>query len=178
MKDLLVAKRYAKALYEVAVEAKEVDGVQQGLSNICLALESSLDMAKVFFNPLLRAEDKENLVKKITSNKLVVRFVGLLAVRKRLKFLPAIYEEFREMADQARGIHKVVIKTAKFLSEDQKRDVEKSLAHWIGGKIIGNFSVSPDLIGGVWVKVGDNVLDATVKGRFDSLKQHLAHSTN
>jgi len=178
MKQRSVARRYAKALYQLATETNSLDDVLLGISNIAHALKASAELQHIFLNPLLDPADKEKLIKNISSNKLILKFTALLAKRKRLNLLWDIHEHLLNLSDQVRGIHRVLIKTAAALSETQRRLVEKDLAKALGGTIMGKFEVAKDLIGGVWIKMGDKVLDATLKGRIEDLRHTLVHSTN
>src|SRR6185295_9330633 len=101
MKNIAVARRYAKALFELASQNKTVDDVVQAMSNLNGAMETTPTLGKTLFNPLVKPEEKQAIVGKITSNKLVLKFIELLARRKRLVELPGIYEELRALSDRA-----------------------------------------------------------------------------
>ncbi len=178
MKNLIVARRYAKALYELAQETKSLDDVMNGMTNISMALNASVDLDRLLKNPLLKPEDKEQLIKAVTSNKLILKFISLLAKRKRLDLLRSVFNELLALSDQTKGIHRVFVKTPAALTDAQKKDIEKTLAASLGGIVMGRFETAKELIGGVWIKMGDHVLDATLKGRIDDLRTVLAHSIN
>ena len=178
MKNLTIARRYAKALFQLANETSTLDDVLRALSNVCMAVQQEPQLKAVLFNPLVAPFDKQKLIKTITSNKLVVRFAGLLADRKRMDMLADINAILIALTDAARGIHRATVKTALPLSDDQKRAVETDLAKSIGGKIIGHFEIAKDLIGGVWIQLGDKVLDASLKGRIEDLRYALINSAN
>lgn len=178
MRNVTVAKRYARALFELAVESKSLDDVLQGLNNIKWALDHTPDLPKVLKNPLITPDEKQILIKSVSSNKLILRFVRLLAKRKRMDLFSPIHDELVHLADQRKGIRRVLIRTAIGLTDSQKKSVEKDLAQSLGGTIIGKFEVAKELIGGVWLKLGDKVLDASLRGQIDDLRHTLVHSTN
>jgi F-type H+-transporting ATPase subunit delta len=178
MRNTTVARRYARALYQLAAENKNVDEVLQSLSNVCQAIQTAPEMKRLLLNPLIKPEIKQKLIGSISSNKLIGKFTGLLDRRKRLDLLPTIFELVTEMSDESLGVHRAVIKTAVPLSESQKKTVETDLAKRVGGKILGRFEVSKDLIGGIWVKMGDKVLDASLKGRIQDFRHALLNSAN
>lgn len=178
MKDVTVARRYAKALFELASSDKSTNDVLQGLSNITLAMKEAPELERVLLNPLIEPAAKSNIIREITSNKLILSFMDLLAKRKRLDVFREITSAFRSMADELNGVRRALIKTALPLSDDQKKSVESTLAGALSGKVIGQFEVAKDLIGGVWVKMGDRVLDASLRGRIDDFRSALLHSTN
>src|SRR5258706_15709472 len=127
MKSLSTARRYARALYELAQESKTADEVLQGMGNVAMAISTIPSFEKILLNPLMKTEEKQDLVKKITSNKLILRFMALLAKRDRLDLLILIYDELRSMADEHLGIHRVFVKTPMVLTDAQKKTVEKEL---------------------------------------------------
>lgn len=106
MKNLSVARRYARALYQLADSRKETSDVQQGLSNLTHALNETPSFVRFLANPIVKPEDKQALVEKITSNKLILRFVYLLAKRKRMDLIPVIHDAFRSLCDEAAGWHR------------------------------------------------------------------------
>jgi len=178
MKNFTVARRYARALYELAEQTKVADEAVQGLGNLVHAVSTVPELKRALINPLINPEQKKILVSKITSNKLVLEFIFLLAKRDRLADLELIYDELRLLSDQAHGISRVLVKTPSALSEDQKKSIEKALAQRLGHQVVGRFDTEQHLIGGVWMKIGDRVLDASLKGRIEDLRHTLMHSNN
>lgn len=179
MRNATVARRYARALYALAVESKSLPDVLQGLSNIRHALESAPELRQIFFNPTIKPEDKKKLITSVTSNKLVVKFLEVLARRKRLDLVASIHEILSDLSDLSQNIVRPVIRTAAPLSDDQKRNVEQQLAKTVGGsKVVGQFDVDKDLIGGIWVKLGDKVLEASLRGRLNNFRHAMLHSVN
>jgi len=178
MRNKTVARRYAKALFELAAENKSLDDVLLGLSNLRHSFKNAPEMHRVLLNPLVKPEAKRDLVRIVTSNTLILKMVELLARRKRLDLLEAVHDELEQMAEQAKGIRRVLVRTALPLTEEQKRSVESTLAKSLGGKISGRYEVEKDLIGGIWVKMGDKLLDATLRGRVNDFRHALLHSAN
>lgn len=178
MRNLTVARRYARALFELARETKSLDDVLRAMSNIRHAMSASADLLPVLLSPMVRPEDKQKLIGAVTSNKLVLKFVDLLARRKRLDLLETAHDLLVEMADAAKGIHHALVKSAQPLTDQQKREVESGLARTSGGSVVGRFEVDAGLLGGVWVQMGDKVLDATLRGRLDSMRHALINSAN
>src|SRR5580765_3589466 len=111
MKSLSRARRYARALYELAEETKTTHEVLQGMGNVAMVISTTPSFEKILVNPIVKPEEKQEMVKKITSNKLILRFVALLAKRDRLNLLILIYDEFRSLSDQQMGLNRVLVKT-------------------------------------------------------------------
>lgn len=178
MRNVTVARRYARALYQVAVETRTLDDVLHAMTNLTHAYAMTPELKRLLLNPLVKLDLKQKLVKSVTSNKLALRFAALLSRRKRMDLLPVIQEQLVALADESKGIHRALVKTSMPLTDVQKRGIESELAHRLGGKILGQFEVAKDLLGGVWVKMGDKVLDASVKGRIETFRHALLHSAN
>jgi F-type H+-transporting ATPase subunit delta len=178
MKDVSVARRYARALFELANEEKVLDDVLQGLSNIRTALNTEPRLWPLLRNPMVTPTEKVNLLGAVTSNKLVLKFIELISDRKRIDILETVHDVMLEMSDAAKGVHRALVRSAVPLSDEQKRAVESSIAKSSGGAVVGQFEVDPDLLGGVWVQMGDKVLDASVRGRIDAFRSALGHSAN
>ena len=178
MRNATVSRRYARALYALAQESKSLSDVLVGLGNIKLALEMTPELRQIFFNPTIKPEIKKKLILTVTSNKLVVKFMEVLARRKRLDLVSSIHEILSDLSDQSQHIVRPLIKTAVPLSDDQKRSVEVQLAKALGGTVVGKFDVSKELIGGMWVKLGDKVLEASLRGRLNNFRHAMLHSMN
>lgn len=178
MKNMAVAKRYAKALFQLATETGTLDDVLQGMSNLRTAIDTTPDLKRLLLNPIVKVELKKKLVSSVTSNKTILRFTELLAKRKRLDIIGTVFHELQAMSDDVNGVHRALVRTALPLSDAQKKEVELSLSKTVGGKFVGRFEVMKELIGGVWIQMGDKVLDATLKGRIDNFRHALLHSTN
>jgi F-type H+-transporting ATPase subunit delta len=179
VKNVTAARRYARALYELALEGKSLDDVLQGMSNLRTAMDSAPEVRAVLGNPLVTPEQTRKVVSAVTSNALVLKFIELLARRGRIELLTTVHDLLIEMNDSASGVWRAFVKSAQPLTEAQKRDVEAGLAKSAGGKkVIGKFDVDASLLGGVWAKIGDKVLDASVRGRLDSMRNALLHSAN
>src|SRR5258705_13996326 len=103
MKNMSVARRYARALYQLANETKSVDDLRRGFTNLSHAVAQTPALERFLNNPLIKPEDKQDLVSKITSNKLILKFIYLLAKRKRLDLLTLIDSEVRRISDEAAG---------------------------------------------------------------------------
>ena len=178
MKNLTVARRYARALFELASGSKDLDDVLQGMSNVRHALSAAPDLRPLLINPMVRPEDKQKLVSAVTSNRLILKFIDLLARRKRLDLLETINDLLVEMADAQKGLRRAFVKSAQPLTDEQKRSVEAGLAKAAGGTVVGRFEVDPNILGGVWAQIGDKLLDASLRGRLDSMRHALLHSAN
>lgn len=103
----------------------------------------------------------------------IKRFVELLASRHELDLAPNVITAFEGEARKAEGIREVSISSAEALSDDHKQRLEKTFAKTLGAKVEMRWETEPDLIGGAVIRFDDILLDASLKGRLDRLKQQL-----
>lgn len=170
------AKRYAEALFSLAQDQKNIDGVEADLSVILAALHEHPELKRILQHPAISAVEKKQQVTKLFGqavSQTVLNFFHLLLDRRREDQLTGIYEQFVRMADQARGRVKVHVETAVSMSEPELKDLGEKLGAACGKQLDVTSSVNADLIAGARFKVGDRVIDASVKGQLDRLQQNL-----
>ncbi|WKZ29303.1 MAG: ATP synthase F1 subunit delta [Patescibacteria group bacterium] len=103
----------------------------------------------------------------------VARFVELLAARHELELAPGVINAFEQEARKAEGIREISVASAEELSNSHKERLEKTFAKALGAKVEMRWKTEPDLIGGAVIRFDDILLDASLKGRLDRLKQQL-----
>lgn len=103
----------------------------------------------------------------------IERFVELLASRHELELAPNVIDAFEREARKTEGIREVSVSSAEELSHDHKERLEKTFTRTLGAKIEMRWKTEPDLIGGAVIRFDDILLDASLKGRLDRLKQQL-----
>ncbi len=178
MNEGLIPRRYAKALYKVAVERGDADllyAVMNRLSDACAAQPS---LAAVVANPFVSVKDKSGLVTtaagESSDNPTFADFIKLLAANRRLDMIFAIAREYSALYRQEKGIYKVDVVSAAPLSDnDEKRLkdlIEKNLQ---GGTMEYSSRVNPDLIGGFTVTIDNRKLDASVSNELKQLRVNL-----
>ena len=178
MTDFRVARRYARALFDVAREVHAVTDVSRGLGNLAFALREVPDAQRVLVDPRVPVERKLEMARSVTTNALVLRFAGLLARRRRFHLLGLIHEEFQTLSDAAEGISRVRVRSAAELTAAQKALLEKGLAGLLGNRIVGTYEIAKELIGGVWIRMGGKVLDASLQRGIQDLRHTFAGSSN
>jgi F-type H+-transporting ATPase subunit delta len=171
-----VAKRYAEALFSIAQDQNNIQGIEADLSVIVTALEEYPDLKRILQHPAISPAVKKQQVAELFEKAVsatVLNFVRLLLDRRRENELPKIYEQFVQMADQARGQVKAHIETAFPLDETELKGLAEKLGAVCGKQLDVSSSVNEELIAGARLKVGDRVIDASVKGQLDRLQQNI-----
>ncbi len=171
-----VAGRYAEALYEIALENKLVDKVEQELKTVVGVLEQSNQLKKVLFHPRITADQKKEVLASLFEGRVsevTMNFLAILVERQREMYLADITDYFVELANKARNICDVHVTSAVELTGDEKKRLAAAMAKCTGKKVRLSYKVDPKLLGGVVVRVGDKVIDGSVVARLQTLREHL-----
>ncbi len=177
MKQTILANRYAKAIFTVGQEKEkyeEYDEVLQGLADLYTKHPEVVD---ALTNPLYPMDVKENVMKGIVASMKVDsnmgNFLNLLVQKKRAEILPEIAVAYKTMVDEAKNISHGNVISAIDLSDELKANVQTILEKLTGKKVELTTSVDPSIIGGIIAKVGDLVLDGSIKTQLAGLKDSI-----
>jgi F-type H+-transporting ATPase subunit delta len=169
-----VARPYAEAAFSAAKEAGALDAWSSRLQRLALVANAP-EMAGVIGNPNLSAEQAAQFFSSFSEGKDAVfdNFVRELAEHERLSLLPEIAELFAASRAAEAGVKKAVVETAFALSDAELKALKPQLEAHFKSKLELSSVVDTDLIGGVRVVVGDQVLDASVRGKLETLATTL-----
>jgi F-type H+-transporting ATPase subunit delta len=171
-----VGSRYAEALYAIAERENAVDAIEQELTAVGAIVRENRDLQKVLYHPRITAEDKKSLLSELLSEKVsavTMEFLKLLVDRQREQFLSDIVEHYINLANKARNISEAKIVSAIELTSEEKKDLDALLDKITGKKVETSFNVDPSLIGGVVVRIGDRVIDGSIRTRLATLREYL-----
>ncbi len=177
MKQTILARRYAKALFAVGKEEGKFDDYNKVVQGVSALYASTPELVDALTNPLypldVREKVMEGMVASMGVEKVMANFLNLLVAKKRAEILPEIAEEFQAMVDEEKNIsHGSVISAVK-LSAKLQAKVQATLEKLTGKKVELTTSVDPSIIGGVITKVGDLELDGSIKTQLASLKDSI-----
>ncbi|MEA5115061.1 MAG: ATP synthase F1 subunit delta [Geobacteraceae bacterium] len=172
-----IARRYAKALIQVAAEQGTVEQYFSELSVFSQTLVPGAEAAEFFETPSYGIEAKREIVKELASrlsvSKTMRDFLLLLLDKKRLDQLDAILESYRSFADEAAGILRSDVTSAVPLSEEQVAELRTALEKATGKKVVLSVSADPQLIGGVVTRIGDKVFDGSIRTQLTKIQDIL-----
>jgi F-type H+-transporting ATPase subunit delta len=171
-----VAKRYADALFSIAKDRNVIETVESDLQTVLTALDEHPQLKRILQHPAINADVKKQQVLEVFGQALSqvsLNFLQLLLDRRRENQLPFIFEEFVRLANDHRGQVKAHVETAVPMSEDELKVLGEKLGAACGKKLDLTSSVNSELIAGARLKVGDRVIDASVKGQLDRFSQNL-----
>ncbi|MGH2377666.1 MAG: ATP synthase F1 subunit delta [Candidatus Limnocylindria bacterium] len=168
------ARRYAEALMDIATEAKAVDGYRA--STVAVADAFSEDFLRVLRDPSRPLEQRLLAAEASTKGQpdAIASLVSMLVRRGRIALIGAIAAAYGELVDERAGIAKARITTAVPFPDSQRTSFVGRLEKSTGKRIVAEFAVEPELIGGATVQVGDHLIDASLRARLDALREQLA----
>jgi F-type H+-transporting ATPase subunit delta len=171
-----LARRYATAVFSLAVEQDAVERVGRDLRALSDAIYRSSDALQFFLAPIIDRIEKSRVLASALDGKIhdIALHTLLLLVRKRREsLLRELVTQYGELEMQARGTESLLVTTAKELGETDLRSLVERLERVFRKKFDASERVEPDLIGGVRVTMGDRRIDGTVAGRLEELSRTL-----
>jgi F-type H+-transporting ATPase subunit delta len=172
-----MAGRYASALYELAVEARQLPTVEQGLQNFQSILEASDDLQRLLRSPVFSSEEQEGAISAVLSrigaDELTANFLKLAARNRRLFAVPDMIKAFRAMAARSRNEVQAEVTSAFPLNDDQMQTLRDALKASTGEKVQLATKVDPALLGGLVVKIGSRMIDSSLRTKLNSLKVRM-----
>jgi F-type H+-transporting ATPase subunit delta len=168
------ARRYAQAVFEIALERQELDKWQSDLRDL-RALTEDPGVVALLEDPRLRFEDKAKLLSGVFKDisPLALNLVYLLAARNRLGVLLELAGDYERMMDNYRGIERADVLTAVPTTDEDARKLETRLGSVLNKKVVVSPAVDPGLVGGIVARVGGKLLDASVRSRLEALKNEI-----
>ncbi|PZO54067.1 MAG: ATP synthase F1 subunit delta [Alphaproteobacteria bacterium] len=171
------AARYARAVFELAKDAKALDAVEQDFAKFSTAWAESADLREAARSPLIAPDEKAAgltaVAAKLGLSDLGRKAIGAAAQNGRARELPGIASEYRKLVALERGARQVEIISARPLSAADKAAIVDALTKQLGAKVEAETSVDDSLIGGFVVRVGSRQFDASVKAKLDALRLAL-----
>jgi F-type H+-transporting ATPase subunit delta len=169
-----VSGRYATALFELAEEAGQIDEVERQLGLLAQALAESADLRSLVSSPLYSREDQGKamavLCDAMEVGQPTKNLIGVMAAKRRLFALADVIRDFNALIADKRGVLGAEVRSAKKLTETQRKALAKTLAEATGREIKLDEVVDEALIGGLVVKVGSRMIDTTIRTRLNQLQ--------
>ena len=176
MRDRKVATRYAEALLLSPKQEGVLDGVAESFAAVLAAVKDNQQLRVFMDSPQVRTEEKKELIRTVFGDAIepvLLKFFMLLLDKNRIENTRDIGEVFAELVESDKGVQHATVVTAVPMPEDLAERLRASLAGYTGKTIILDHKVDPHVIGGVFVQLGDRVLDGTVRTNLDELAKDL-----
>jgi F-type H+-transporting ATPase subunit delta len=171
-----VAEVYARSLFEVAQEHERLDEVREQLDQYAAALNDHRQMAVFFFSPYFSTEEKKHALERAIEggDPIFMNFLEALVERHRMPAIFQIRAAYERLWDEANKRLPVQITSAVALGEETVRSIGDRISEQTGQTVELSSSVDPDLIGGIVLRVGNVILDASIRNRLNQLRKTVA----
>ena len=172
-----IARRYAKALVQLAVEEGAVETFHGELARVEALFAANPELGSLLSNPAHGIEAKLEILKdvagKLTLSGTISNFLLLLQERNRMACLPAISSSYSILADELSGIVRPIVTSALPLGDAQIAEIKAALEKSTGKTVQMTVEIDPSLIGGVVTQIGDKILDGSVKTQLTRIEDIL-----
>jgi ATP synthase F1 delta subunit len=173
-----IAQVYARSLFEVAQEHENLDEVRDQIGQFADALGESRDLQTFFFSPYFSTEEKKNGLDTVLegADATVQNFLALLIENHRMPALFRIRRELDRMWQEVNKLLPVQITSAVELDEAVTNQIGEEIGRQTGRKVELTSTVDPDVLGGIVVRVGNSILDASIRTRLERLRKQVARA--
>lgn len=169
--------RYARALFDLAIEGKALAAVEASLASLTQALAESADLKALIGSPLVGRGAAGAAIQGVATglniDGLTRNFLGVLATNRRLALLPAVIRDFAALNAARKGEVTASVTAAHALTAAQQKALATKLKAGIGRDVALTVTVDPSILGGLMVRVGSRLIDSSLKTRLDMLGQAL-----
>lgn len=177
MRDIVISKRYASALYGSLNSLDQKKRIIEDLQKLRSCLDSSEELSRLIKNPIVKKSDKIKAVMAIVEylnlSETVRDFLLLLINKNRLSLFGGIYNAVVEFYNEEIGVTEADLVLASPISDSLVKDIESVLSKVSGKKVIANIRINSNIIGGFAAKVKSNLYDASIKGQLDKLSEKM-----
>jgi F-type H+-transporting ATPase subunit delta len=177
MIENLIGKRYAEALSSSVEKDSLLNPVLENLNAFKSAFDTQSQLVQFFSNPSIPLEKKNNMARELCDRlkveQVVQNLMVMLSERKKILYLENITEHFEKIVDQRLNQVRVSVRSAHALTNANIERLRSALTEILGKTVLIDVHVNESLIGGIQLKIGDQVADATIKNRLTLLKQKL-----
>ncbi len=176
IKNIKIARKYSNALIETAIEDNKTSKVYEDLVFISETIKSNEMLKNALLNPVVTMNDKKEIAERLFSvhvEKVTMDFVLLLIDNNRLDILNEVINQYSASYNKYNNIEKPVVISAVELNDEQKNRIIQKLEYKLSKKVEPEYTIKPDIIGGLVIEIGDKTIDCSLKTKFDTMKKQL-----
>jgi F-type H+-transporting ATPase subunit delta len=173
-----IAQVYARALFEVAQEHGLLDVIREQLGQFAQALDDNRQLQIIFFSPYFSAEEKKQALQRVVegAEPIFMGFLETLVEGHRMPALFRIRAQYERLWDEAKRVLPVSVTSAVPLDESTVKEIGDRIGEQTGQTVQLSTAADPDILGGVIVRVGNAILDASLRSRLNQLRNQLARA--
>jgi F-type H+-transporting ATPase subunit delta len=171
-----LARVYARSLFQAALEQGKLDELREQLSQFADALDENRQLAVFFFSPYFSSAEKQEALAGLLdgAQEIFLNFLGLLIENHRMPVIFRIRAEYDRLWDEHNKTLPVQITSAIALDEETTQSLGQAIGERTGRKIALVAEVDPDILGGIVVRIGNSILDASIRNRLEQLRTQVA----
>jgi F-type H+-transporting ATPase subunit delta len=171
-----IAEVYSRALFEAASENDVLDRIHEELAEVDDVLREDRELQLFFFSPYFNSEEKKEAIRRVIdgADERLLNFLELLAERHRMPLLTRIRRQFDAMWAEENRLLPVSVTSAVDLDESLVKEIGDRIQDQTGRRVELSSNVDPEVLGGLVVRVGNMVLDASVRNRLEQLRKQVA----
>jgi ATP synthase F1 delta subunit len=173
-----IAQVYARSLFAVAKEQDKLDLVREQLGQFADALDGSRELSIFFFSPYFSTEEKKEGLGRLLEgvDPTVENFLALLLENHRMPVIFRVRRDFEHLWEQENKLLPVTITSAVALDEATVKSIGDAIGRQTGQRVELTTNVDPDVLGGLVVRVGNSILDASIRNRLENLRRSVARA--
>jgi len=177
VRQTILARRYAKALFSLGKEKNKLESYNEALAAIAALYDEIPEVGDSLTTPLYPLDARQKVMKKIAqsvnADAILTAFLNLLVEKQRAGALPDIAQEMQVMVDKDKNISHGIVVSAIKLDSDLQGKIQATLEKITGNKVMLETKVDPSIIGGIIAKVSDLVFDGSIKTQLNGLKESI-----
>lgn len=176
-KNIIIADRYADALVKLAQEGKlTFEKINSDLNSVKEILTKSTDLKEFLINPIVSIDSKKEVLDKVFANEintLIINFLKIMVDKNRFETFDEVINSYNKYLDEINNISRIEVTSAIEMSKDSQNRLKEKLESRLKKNVVLDLNINPDIIAGLVIKIGDNVVDMSIKHKLQDLSTNI-----
>jgi F-type H+-transporting ATPase subunit delta len=174
-----LAQVYARSLFQAALDRGRLDQVREQLAQFASALDANHELTVFFFSPYFSTKEKQESLRGLLdgADEIFINFLSLLIENHRMPVIFRIRDEYERLWEEENRTLPVEITSAIALDEATTESLGRTIGERAGRKVTLAAHVDPNILGGIIIRVGNSILDASIRNRLEQLRRHVAQAS-
>lgn len=176
MIEKTIAIGYTQALFETAKDKNQFQETEKDLEKVAQLLRENQELKKILLHPAIPRQRKIKLIDSLLAphvSPLVTNFLHLIVEKRREEMLEFVLDGYKQVADLVGGVVRATVQTVIPLTEERLATLKNTLERLSGKKVEINTEINPEILGGVIIRIGNRVIDGSVRSRLANLRRRL-----
>jgi F-type H+-transporting ATPase subunit delta len=175
-----LAQVYGRSIFQVALEQGKLDELREQIGQFADALDQNRDLAVFFFSPYFSTAEKQDALGRVLegAEEILLNFLSLLIENHRMPVIFRIRQQYERLWEEENRLLPVEITSAIELDQATTESLGRTIGERAGRKVTLAARVDPDILGGIVVRVGNSILDASIRNRLEQLRRHVAQGAS